>query len=196
MLKKIYQFKITLLGIEPTIWRRIQVPEAYSFWDFHVAIQDAMGWQDSHLHMFQFQNEKEETVEIGIPDDSGFSDIEIEAGWEIPIKEFFGDIGDSCTYVYDFGDDWRHVIQLEGIFLKEERTKYPRILDGKRACPPEDCGGIPGYEELISIMKDRPREEYESMITWLGSHYYPAKFKKTDVVFDDPKKRFKHAFEE
>ena len=155
MLERVYQFKITLQGIEPVIWRRIQVPEKYSFGDLHVAIQVAMGWNDSHLHMFQFRNDKGETMEIGIPDELGYSDIDVEPGWEVPITDFFPQIGMSGLYVYDFGDDWQHVVELEGILLKEENKKYPLLVDGKRACPPEDCGGIPGYEELVKIMKDK-----------------------------------------
>lgn len=191
MPKTIFQFKVSLLGIKPEIWRRIQVPEDYTFWDLHVAIQDAMGWLDKHLHAFHLRDEIEGDVEIGIPDE--FDEREVLPCWEIQLDEYFVDVGQEVLYVYDFGDDWGHNILFEGILLGD-RKKYPRLLDGKRACPPEDCGGICGYEDLVKVMKDKSHEEYESMVEWFGRVYEPGEFKKSDVTFDDPGERFKIAF--
>ncbi|MFQ5761383.1 MAG: plasmid pRiA4b ORF-3 family protein [Acidiferrobacterales bacterium] len=196
MVKRIvYQFKITLGGIEPPIWRRIQVPEAYSFWDLHVAIQDSMGWLDSHLHAFRFGKARSKTrLEIGIPLDEGFETERTVPGWKVPIVEHFGVIGTTCEYEYDFGDGWVHEVSLEGRLLRESGRRYPRCLEGARACPPEDCGGVPGYYRLLEIMSDPSDEEYEDMVTWIGDRYHSESFDPEEVKFDNPKRRLKNAF--
>ena len=111
----IYQFKITLLEIEPSIWRRIQVPADYSFWDLHVAIQDAMGWLDYHLHAFFIRpKHKKKAIEIGIPSDDWDGDS-VVPGWEVPITDHFIEPGQLTEYRYDFGDRWIHEV-LFGLF--------------------------------------------------------------------------------
>ena len=127
----VYQFRIVLGEIEPAIWRAIQTPSNYSFWDLHVAIQDAMGWLDCHLHAFRVRmpHKSKDTI-IGIPDDDSF-DLEILPGWEFPIAEYFTEPGKTAIYDYDFGDSWSHEVILEGILLKEKTVKYPRCIDGK-----------------------------------------------------------------
>ena len=128
----IYQFKVSLEEIEPTIWRRIQVPARYSFWDLHVALQDAMGWLDYHLHAFRVRRpHQRKMIEIGIPDD-GEGDIDVLPGWTIPIRDIFTEPGQTAFYLYDFGDSWKHEVLLEGILLKEKGGKYPRCLAGER----------------------------------------------------------------
>ncbi|MFV2058686.1 MAG: plasmid pRiA4b ORF-3 family protein [Thiohalomonadales bacterium] len=196
MPKRIYQFKIALKEITPTIWRRIQVPEGYSFWDLHVAIQDAMGWLDYHLHLFQVRRKHaHRATEIGIPDDSAFEGSpEIHPGWEIPISDYFGDVGVTADYEYDFGDGWCHEILLEGILLSEKGQKYPRCIDGARACPPEDCGGVHGYDRVLEALADPDDEEHESMLEWLGGKYDPQEFVPGKVKFDNPTKRWRGAF--
>ncbi len=192
----IYQFKITLKGISPAIWRRIQVPASYSFWDLHVAVQDAMGWLDSHLHVFRVINPETDVVdEIGIPNIDPFHDDQpCLAGWEIPLSAYFTKPGTSADYEYDFGDSWEHEILLEKIEDRSQGQKYPRCLAGKRACPPEDCGGTWGYEELLETIRDPSHEEYESTIEWLGEDYDSEAFDPKNVRFDDPRKRWKRAF--
>jgi hypothetical protein len=198
MADSVYQFKITMKDIKPIIWRRILVPETYNFWDLHVAIQDAMGWLDYHLHVFRIRRKHAHSVtEIGIPDEDRFGDIpEMLAGWEIPISSYFNDIGVRAEYEYDFGDCWEHEIVFEGILLKEKNEKYPKCIDGARACPPEDCGGVPGYYNLLEILSDPDNEEYEDMMAWLGEKYDPDEFSAEKVKFDNPKKRWDHAFSE
>ncbi|MBN2535465.1 MAG: plasmid pRiA4b ORF-3 family protein [Spirochaetales bacterium] len=191
--KNVYQFKITLQDISPVIWRRIQVPENYTFWDLHVAIQDSMGWTDSHLHAFRLKNpETDEVEEIGIPEDSDFAEFPMLAGWEEDIADWFSEENNSANYNYDFGDDWNHDLVLERILPKEANTKYPVCLAGERACPPEDCGSVPGYERLCEIIKNPDAEEYDEMMEWLGGKYDPDEFDCKQVVFDNPKKRLKN----
>jgi len=198
----VLQFKITLLEIEPPIWRRIVVPEDYTFWDLHVAIQDAMGWLDYHLHSFVAQDIDGDQVEIGIPpDDDEPDDTDTEPGWEVFLPEIFIDPGDVAIYTYDFGDNWYHHVLLEGIFLAEKGAKYPKCIGGERACPPEDCGGSHGYDRLIEILQDKNHEEHDAITSWLKGHeknYYPYDpdlFRPEDVHFSDPKERFDLNFE-
>ncbi len=198
----IYQFKATLDGISPPIWRRIQVPAIYSFWDLHVALQDAMGWFDYHLHTFRLSNSrKRQQVEIGIPGDE-IEDQQVLPGWEVPIIEYFTEPGQTALYEYDFGDGWEHEILFEGILIKEKGAKYPKCTAGERACPPEDCGGTPGYFRLLDIIKDPNHDEYAEMIDWLKGHvvnyypYNPDEFDPEKVLFWNPRKRWKMAFSE
>ncbi|MFQ5823591.1 MAG: plasmid pRiA4b ORF-3 family protein [bacterium] len=192
----VYQFKITLKEIKPPIWRRIQVPKTYSFWDLHVTIQDAMGWLDYHLHQFEMVDPSTGMkVEIGIPDEeSGWFDREILPGWKEKITNYFILENRLATYTYDFGDDWKHSVRLEKILPRNKNISYTICVDGKRACPPEDCGGIWGYEELLEIIINPDHEEYEEMLTWLGGEYDPEHFDVKKVHFDDPEKRRKIAF--
>jgi hypothetical protein len=198
MANKVFQFKITLKDIDPIIWRQILVPESYSFWDLHVAIQDAMGWLDYHLHVFRIKRKQSRKfTEIGIPDEDRFDgDPEILPGWEIPIYDYFTEVGSTSDYEYDFGDGWEHEVILEGILLREKGQKYPRCIGGARACPPEDCGGIPGYYNLLKVISDPSHDKYEEMITWLGKKYDPDEFVPEMIKFDNPKKRWEIAFSE
>lgn len=133
-----YRFDIRLEGIEPPIWRRIRVPGDYTFWDLHVAIQDAMGWLDCHLHQFLVRNPETGAPEqIGIPDDESFLDEEpCLAGWEVPIAGYFIDANDTATYEYDFGDDWRHAVKFEGTDELRQGERALACLAGERLCPP------------------------------------------------------------
>jgi len=196
MSARVFQFKITMKDIDPPIWRRILVPEKYSFWDLHVAIQDAMGWLDYHLHLFKIRYERENDVDlIGIPDEDPFEgEPETLPGWEIPISDFFRELGKVAEYEYDFGDGWRHEVLFEGMLLKEKNKKYPKCIGGARACPPEDCGGVGGYYRLLEIFADSSNEEYEEMVSWLGKKYDADDFDAGKVKFENPKKRWKIAF--
>ena len=191
--KRVYQFKVQLLDIEPIIWRRIQVPEKYKFWGLHVAIQNSMGWKDYHLHAFRLKGKHAHKIrEIGIPIDDGFEDgPEIEAGWQVEIEYVFYEVGLIFEYEYDFGDGWMHEITHEGILMQEPGAKYPRCIDGARACPPEDCGGPPGYEGLLSVLSNPNHEEYEDMRTWAGEDFDSERFAPTKITFENPSIRLR-----
>jgi Plasmid pRiA4b ORF-3-like protein len=190
------QFKITLRHIKPRIWRRIEVPASYSFWDLHVAIQDAMGWLDYHLHVFRVRNpETRQDEEIGIPDEDPFEgDPVYLPGWTVPIGKYFYLGGTRAQYEYDFGDGWEHDVELEAIGRREPDTKYPRCLAGERACPPEDCGGPPGYERLLEILANPANEEYDEMLEWVDGRFDANTFAPERVRFDNPKVRWRKAF--
>lgn len=184
---RVYQFKITLKGSKPPVWRRIQVPETYTFWDLHVAIQDAMGWSDCHLHQFELVNPSTRMrVEIGIPSEGFGFDREVLHGRKQKIAEWFSMQNKLAEYVYDFGDNWEHTVKLEKTLPRENNVNYPKCIDGKRACPPEDCGSLWGYEEIC-----RGKSEFQEEF----SDYDPEHFNAEEVIFDDPDERRKMALE-
>ncbi len=190
--KNIYQFKIVLENTKPTIWRRIQAPENYTFWDLHVAIQSAMGWADCHLHQFETMELKPSSIKyIGIPDEEGY--MEVAAGWEEKISDwFFLDNRKAMRYVYDFGDSWNHKITLEKILPKEEKIKYPVCVAGANACPLEDCGGVGGYYDMLEIINDPKHKEYKDTMEWLGNEKIdPEEFDIAEIEFEDPRGRLK-----
>jgi hypothetical protein len=194
MASQVYQFRITLRGIEPPIWRLIEVPTRYDFWQLHVAIQDAMGWTDSHLHVFRPGPPGPKRIQIGIPDDNFAGDDLVVPGWKHKIQEFLADVGDATEYEYDFGDSWEHDVRLEALLPRVKGRKYPRCVSGERACPPEDCGGVHGYKRLLEVLFDPQHPEFESTLTWLGPEFSPEAFDPAAVRFDDPRGRWKTAF--
>lgn len=190
--EKVYQFKVTLEDTKPPIWRRIQVPETYTFWDLHVDIQDAMGWTDSHLHEFEIKNPADgEKVRIGIPNED-YGD-EVIPDWKRNISDFFSEKNPKAYYIYDFGDSWEHLIQLEKILVKEKNVDYPICIDGRRACPPEDSGGVWGYEEFLKAIRNPKHTEHKEMLEWIGGEYDPEHFDVKEVKFIDPDKRRRDA---
>ena len=196
--QKVYRFKILLLSTDPEIWREIEVPGYYNFWELHVAIQDAMGWLDYHLHEFTPKKSgPTKKKRIGIPDSE--YDDEVIAGLEVLIQKYFTTLGNSLTYAYDFGDGWQHEVVLTGTFLAEG-FDTPKCTGGEMACPPEDCGGISGYQDLLEIISDKKHTEYKDTVEWLKGHakkywpYSPTVFNSHDVKFEDPYKRWCTAF--
>jgi len=195
--ERVFQFKVTLKGVKPVVWRRFQVPESYTFWDLHVAIQDVFGWDDYHLHEFELMNpESGEIAAIGIPEGMGLFEREILAGWKQRISAWFSKDYRSALYTYDFGDEWEHIVKLEKILPREAKRKYPVCVDGKRACPPEDCGGVWGYGDFLKVLKDPDNEEYEDMLNWVGGKFDPEHFDPQEVRFTDPVRRRRSSFEE
>ena len=191
-----FQFKISLKGLRPPIWRRILVPSSYSFWDLHVAIQDAMGWLDFHLHLFRIRSPTDgKRAEIGIPLDDPFSDLpEPLAGWSVPVASYFTLSNRKATYLYDFGDGWEHSVVLEEIAPRADTSILPMCLAGRRRCPPEDCGGNGGYEHFLEIIGDASHEEHADALTWVGGSFDPGQFERASIQFDDPRSRWQRAF--
>jgi hypothetical protein len=192
----VLQFRIELLEIEPLIWRRIQVPADYNFWDLHVAIQDSMGWLDYHLHHFEIKGKgKRNEVQIGIPDFDDMEDMpEVFPGWEIMVIAYFNDLGIEAEYHYDYGDSWVHKVKLEGYMYHEKNIRYPICTGGERACPPEDCGGVYGYYNVIKVLSNPKNPDYAEIKVWAGKKWNPEKFDKNDIKFEDPYKRWRGAF--
>jgi hypothetical protein len=191
-----FQFKITLDQVTIPVWRRILVPASYSFWDLHVAIQDAMGWLDYHLHEFQMVNPNTRALErIGIPSDEFESDREVKPGWLVAIADYFSLRFRLADYTYDFGDDWRHTVVMEEFEALDPDLNYPILLGGAGACPPEDVGGPHGYQLFLETIQDQNHPEHQDWLDWAGGSFDPARFDPRDIHFDDPRKRWKTAFE-
>jgi len=183
-----------LKGIKPKIWRVILVPGDYSFWDLHVAIQDAMGWMDSHLHQFTLRHPSTgKKMELGI-DENEFEDEDREMDWDWRVAKLLTPSNPTTDYWYDFGDDWHHDLLLEGIHPRERGVKYPRCIAGGRACPPEDVGGPYGYQEFLEAMAAPRHERHEEFMEWVGGSFDPEAFSPEAVIFDDPKERLKNVF--
>lgn len=190
------QFLIVLPNTDPLVWRRVQVPERYSFWDLHVAIQDAMGWKDYHLHEFVLVDAKRERVKrIGIPDDEMPDERACLAGWKVPIAQHLTYGAGPVRYRYDFGDDWEHVLEFEEL-VPADGGAYPRCVAGASACPPEDVGGTSGYAEFLRTIRDRRHPERKAMLEWAGGGFDPHAFSPELVKFDDPAERWKIAFQQ
>lgn len=169
---KILQLKITLQGSEkPPIWRMVQIPTNINFQQLHAIIQEAMGWMNAHLH--QFHLGRQTPFFIGIPDpydDSG----ETKDGRKVKINEYLTKEKDQIYYEYDFGDGWAHSIQVQEVLEAKTGIVYPHLLKGKGACPPEDCGGIWGYNNLVEAINDPDHEEHEDLCEWMDTDYWDA----------------------
>lgn len=173
--KEIYQLKITLNNTSPPIWRRFLVQSNILLPDLHKIIQTVMGWTNSHLHQF-IKNRQyfREPWENDYSDDSfDYADIKLD--------DFLYIIGDTCSYEYDFGDSWRHTIKLEKILPFDKNQNYPVCTAGKKNCPPEDCGGIYGFYNLLEIIRNPEHPDYEDMIDWIGEDYNSDYFDLNDV---------------
>jgi hypothetical protein len=172
-LRKVYQLKVTLNRSKPPIWRRILVSSNVDLGEFHRILQIVMGWTDSHLHQFISGR----TI-YSAPYDEFGGDLEMESKDEsrYKISQLLKKENDSLIYEYDFGDSWEHNIILEKILPYDSSIRLPSCIKGKRACPPEDCGGIWGYENLLEIIKDPSHSEHEEMLDWLGDGFDPEHF--------------------
>lgn len=190
------QYLVVLSRTDPLVWRRILVPAMYSFWDLHVAIQDSMGWQDYHLHLFEIIGRQSGTaMKLGIPDDEIPEDRSVKADWfEFPLDYVYGDTP-LIKYTYDFGDDWEHAVVFEGYEYSEPRWREPKCVGGANACPPEDCGGPGGYARLLAVLADPKDPEHEELAEWAGGQVDPTEFSADAIRFSDPKERWKIAFE-
>jgi hypothetical protein len=162
----IYQLKIALEDIEPLIWRRVLVASDTSLPDLHKIIQSSMGWTNSHLHQFikdrQFYS---------IPFDDGWGEDRIIDSRNFQINDLLQEEKQTITYEYDFGDSWRHSITLEKIPPVDTDKHYPICINGKRNCPPEDCGGPWGYQQMLEILDDPGHSEHELWSGWINEWY-------------------------
>ncbi|MBI4748700.1 MAG: plasmid pRiA4b ORF-3 family protein [Acidobacteria bacterium] len=164
----VLQLKITLRGSKPPIWRRVQVLNNMTFADLHDVIQIVMRWTYSHLHQFVVANEFIGSV-AELEDD-----VLDEA--RIKLSDYISGEKGKFRYEYDFGDRWDHTIEVEKILPVDPNQSYPRCIAGKRACPPEDCGGIWGYANLLEILADPNNPEHETMRVWVGDEFDPNEF--------------------
>ncbi len=168
----VYQLKIVLGGVRPQIWRRVQVPADIRLDDLHLVLQAAMGWTNSHLHSFAF-GEQKYTMPYG---EGELEELRMEDERTMELSALVSEPKATFEYDYDFGDNWQHVVTLEKVLPAAPDAKYPLCLDGKRACPPEDCGGVWGYANLLKILCSPTHPEYKDMRAWAGRKFDPEMF--------------------
>jgi hypothetical protein len=169
----IYQIKVTLRHIHPPVWRRIEVPADIKLDKLHHVLQATMGWTDSHMHAFRLG-----MVQYGTPSRE-FPDM-FRNERTVRLDQLVA-IGKKLIYEYDFGDGWEHEIKIEKALTPEPGMRYPRCTAGKRACPPDDCGGPWGYEHLLEVLRDPKHGEHEEMREWIGGDFDPDEFDPIEV---------------
>jgi hypothetical protein len=165
----VFELKISLEHIEPPVWRRIQTGDC-SLADLHEIIQSCMGWDDDHMHAFEVGDEQYADFNRGA-DPHDFRNSQ-----SIGLRNLVQRRCHHFVYEYDFGDSWRHLIEIETTLPAEENVLYPRCVDGARACPPEDCGGSYGYEDLLAALANPDNEEHADRLEWIGDDFDPERF--------------------
>ncbi len=166
------RLRVSLRDVAPEVWRTLVVRESASLAKLHDAIQRAMGWTNSHLYEFEIGGQRfsdHETSESF--DDEEPGDSQISRLRDLYLKE-----GGNFTYLYDFGDYWLHDVVVEEFLPVSKGQRLPRCTAGARACPPEDCGGTPGYFDLLEALHNVEHPEHESFRTWVGGAFDPEAF--------------------
>ena len=165
---QVYQLKITLRDIKPPVWRRVQVKDC-TLAKLHEIIQTCMGWDGSHLHAFDIGGEQ-----YGEPGPDGLMEAEDER--KVKLSQVVAQGYKKFSYTYDFGDNWEHTIHVEKVLDAEPGVRYPRCTAGKRACPPEDCGGAWGYGDFLEAVQNPIHERHEELLEWFGGEFDPEEF--------------------
>lgn len=170
--------RIELEDIEPLIWRRVAVPTPINLKALHRVIQAAMGWLDYHLWEFTSGGEKYGML---LPNDPDWNE-RIEDAAKTKLSAFLTIGVREISYVYDMGDDWRHRIIVEQLKAAEPGVSYPQFLGGERRCPPEDCGGLPGYYEFLENIISKQSNKRKAALDWYGGPYNPDEIDKQKII--------------
>jgi Plasmid pRiA4b ORF-3-like protein len=170
----IYQLKVTLRGTDPAIWRRLLVPREISLRDLHEVLQVAMGWESYHLYEFKVGKRYYGEPEPKSWALQGFASPTENAG-RVRLSDVAPNARATFTYVYDMGDSWSHEVKVEKLVAREPEARYPKCLGGERACPPEDCGGVWGYADLLTALDAPDDPESAELLEWAGP-FDPEKF--------------------
>ncbi len=168
----VYQLKITLKNIRPPIWRRIQVLSSTTLEQLHLIVQEVMGWDNYHMHSWTIAG-----IDYGQPQ----REFNVRSEKTVILRQVVKGEKSKFFYTYDFGDSWEHEILVEKELPSTPDTNYPVCITGKRACPPEDCGGSWGYAELLEIISDPSHPEYEERMEWVGESFNPDIFDLNEV---------------
>jgi hypothetical protein len=174
--RTVHTIKVTLAGSRPPIWRRLQVPSDTTLRTLHQVLQAVFGWEGYHMWVFETPSGR-----------YGMTDRELRIGSAAAkrLDQIAPGPKDRFGYTYDFGDNWEHDLLVETVTDPEPGIAYPRCLTGRRGCPPEDCGGIWGYEDLLEILADPAHEEHQDRLEWLGldsaDQFDPAAFDPADA---------------
>jgi hypothetical protein len=170
--------RIEIAYIEPLIWRRVAVHSSINLNALHTVIQAAMGWLDCHLWEFAANQRR---YSVPIPGDPDWNRrINNAASTKLSALLSTGVTG--FDYTYDFGDEWKHRIIVEAIKPAEEGRSYPRFLGGERRCPPEDCGGPPGYFEFIESIAGKRTKKANEALEWYGGSYDPEDIDEEQII--------------
>jgi hypothetical protein len=170
----VYQIKVTLKGSKPPIWRRIQVTSDTTLARLHRILQRVMGWEGYHLYQFAVGG-------MEYSDPRVLEEMEGKDARKVTLATVVRGEKSKFLYEYDFGDRWDHKLLIEKILPRDEGKRYPLCLTGKRACPPEDCGGIWGYAGFLEAIRDPKHPEHEDMLEWVGGEYDPDVFDLDEV---------------
>lgn len=158
------QLKVSLDGSKPPVWRRLLIPDSFTFVELHAVIQAAMGWENAHLFAFRHTGDYHE--DIGIPMEDDWMGSEMQDARRLRVRDHLRTPKQKMHYEYDFGDSWQHTVLLEKV--GEERILAPQFLKGKGACPPEDCGGIWGYYGVVESINNPKSPDHQDAREWLG----------------------------
>jgi len=170
---EVLKIRIILDNTSPLIWRDILVKRNISFYQLHQIIQITMGWTNAHL--FEFSIEGYRISEI-YDDLEEFEPGDISNARELYLEDVINEKGEEFIYTYDFGDSWDHTIKVEPYHMIDKAMQLPVCLSGELQCPPEDCGGIPGFYNLLKILSNNKHPEYKDTKRWVGSKFDPTKF--------------------
>lgn len=165
---KVFEFKVTLLNVNPPVTRIFLAHEFIQLNELHDLIQFTMGWENKHLYKFQINNESFGADEEKIGDEPS----ELES---IELNRVLGE-ATKFFYDYDFGDFWRHEVEIIKIHEHDSNIRYPTCIGGENACPPEDCGGPHGFEELKKTISGKDSKKKKELLEWLGGFYDPSTF--------------------
>jgi len=168
-----YLLKVELTKIKPIIWRRILISDNTSLYQLHHIIQISFGWLNYHLYYFKLDQKQWGNIDLWENDEP---DFKISNDRLIKVKDILNEDRPILNYLYDMGDSWSHSIKLEKIIKKDSAIEVPVCLDGERSSPPEDCGGMPGFYDLIETLKKPRSREYKEILEWLGYKYDPELF--------------------
>lgn len=170
----IYQLKVRLERCKPPVWRKILVPDDITLQKLHQILQIVMGWTNSHLHQFEKNG-----VYYGEPSpENDFKQVDER---KVRLNKLLVKPKDLIRYEYDFGDSWEHSVVLEKILELSPDMTVPICLDGKNACPPEDCGGVWGYATMLEAIANPKHPEHEDYIDWLGEEFNPEAFYMDEI---------------
>ena len=174
--RTVHCVKITLKGSRPPIWRRLEISSVSSLRTLHESIQESFGWDDVHVWAFETR-----LGDFGHPN----SELGHGAAATVRLASVVPEVGDRIRYVYDFGNSWEHDIVVEAISPARPGVAYPSCLDGRRAGPPENCGGMWEYQQMLGALADPGHPRYRERLRWLGlkpgQGYNPAAFDLDDV---------------
>ena len=177
----VYQLTIALRAIRPPIWRRFQVPASTTLDRLHLMVQRVMGWTNAHLHEFVVDGRRYGT---GVREWKDEFEADVLNERRFTLADIAAAAGAEIEYTYDFGDGWQHDIRVEKILPPTPGQHYPVCLAGARACPPEDCGGYPGYTDLVKAMAQPRHPRHRELIEWLGGVFEPEQFDAEAVSRD------------